>query len=515
MTKLRLTHISLLIALALSVSAITPQRFVLRPADHRLPAVLGYADSLTTDLDNLPPALVEWASHYDASVPLVPPVCSDSVRPLLASKWAQTSPFNDSVPLYNATRRAAAGCVATAMAQIMYYYRYPDVGIGEHGYRWYNVDSTRTDSLFAHFGATQYLWNQMRNTYKSAHITPATAAPVAQLLYHCGVAVDMSYDSSKDHQSSAYTKRVPGALETYFGYDSNYQALNKSIYSYEELAELVRDELRRQHPVLINASNGETGHAFLCDGFNTDGYFHINWGWGGTADGYYLLPNLKPSDSPEDSTRAVYNKSVCFYVGIQPPAQDPYIFPYQMGADSVTFSRDTWALTDTFSMFVHKMQNFGMHNYSGAYGIALSPYTIHPTPYTENDLIDSASVSLKAGYHKTILMKRDSAILPDLPNGKYRLCAAYLDHDRWLPMLCRYADTYTTIYVCDGFASTTSLDGCDFPTEILSPFTFQLSTSEDEVFVSKTLLMSFGTWKLYLLETSRGTTIIRTKILQP
>lgn len=502
MRTLRLTHIFLFLALAISVSAINPQRFVLRATDQRLPAVLGYADSLSDKEIELPPALIEWMSHYDPSAPLIPPVCNDSVKPLLTSQWAQSAPFNDSVPKYAGSSRAAAGCVATAMAQIMYYYRYPDQGIGEHGYRWYNSDSTRTDSLYAHFGSTTYVWNDMHNTYKAAYIPPAKRATIAQLLYHCGVAVDMRYDSGKDHQSSAYTKHVPSALETYFGYDPNYQALNKSIYSYDSLAALIRDELRRKHPVLINASNGKSGHAFICDGFNAEGYFHINWGWGGVADGYYLLPNLKPSDNPEDTTRATYNKSMCFYVGIQPPAADPYIFPYQMGSDSVTFSRDTWEITDTFTMTVHKMQNFGLHNYSGAYGVALSPCT-------EDDLFDSTFVSLKAGYHKTVLMKRDSLILPQLPNGQYQLCAVYKDQHQWLPMPCRYADTYTTIYVCDGVVSTTYPEGCDIPTKT------PLISDSDEVVVRKTFLMSFGTLNLYLLETRRGSTVIRTKMLQP
>ena len=194
---------------------------------------------------------------------------------------------------------------------------------------------------------------------------------------------------------------------------------------------------------------------------------------------------------------------MCFYVGIQPPAADPYIFPYQMGADSITLSRDTWEITDTFTVTVHKMQNFGMHNYSGAYGVAISPISYLLSP------IDSVTVSLKAGYHKTVLMKRDSLILPQLPNGKYQLCAVYKDQDQWLPMPCRYADTYTTIYVCDGVVSTTYPEGCDIPTEIPS------TSDTDEVFVRKTLLMSFGSFNLYLIETRRGSTIIRTKILQP
>lgn len=498
MRLLRLTHIYILIALALSVSAITPQRFVLRTTDRRLPAVLGYADSLSDKEFNLPPALIEWMSHYDASTPLVPPVCDDSVPPLLKSKWAQRSPFNDSVPLYDGIHRSAAGCVATAMAQIMYYYRYPETGIGEYGYRWYNADSTRTDSLYAHFGATQYQWDQMRDAYNPAHPTPTyLSIPVAQLLYHCGIAVDMNYGAS----SSAYTKRVPQVLEQYFGYDPNYQSLQKSIYSYDSLAALLREELRRNHPVLINASTGKSGHAFICDGYNADGYFHINWGWGGDADGYYLLPNLKPSENPEDSTHAVYNKSMAFYVGIQPPTQTPYIFPAQMGADSLTLSHDRWSLLDTFTLTVNKMQNFGLHNYSGAYGAAIqTPSGLY--------VLDSASVSLKAGYHKTVPMKRDSIILPDLPEGQYNLYAVYQDQDQWLTIPCRYADPYCTIYICGDSAYTTPLSHCSIP--------LSLSDIEPEdIFVRKVLLMSFGTMNLYMVETRRGNTVIRRKLLSP
>ena len=499
MRQRRLIPVILYLALAFTVSAITPQRYVLRSEGSRLPAVLGYADSVSEQDFELPPALVEWMSQYDASEPLVPPVCDDSVKPLLQSRWAQSVPFNDSVPTYDGVHRCPSGCVATAMAQIMYFYRYPETGTGEYGYRWYNADSTRTDSLYAHFGSTRYLWNQMRNSYKS--VSPVYRPPIAQLLYHCGVSVDMRYDSSSKHQSSAYTKRAPQAMAQYFGYDTNYQCLNKSIYSYDSLAALLREELKRNHPILINASNGTTGHAFICDGYNAEGYFHINWGWGGDADGYYLLPNLKPSVNPEDNNSAVYNKSLAFYVGIQPPNEQAHIFSYQMGADSLTLTRNQWAVRDTFSLIVNRMQNFGMHNYSGAYGAAL---LTGDSLY----LLDTAKVSLKSGFYKTVLMKRDSLVLPALADGEYHLVAAYHDYEAWRQFPCRYAEPYCTIYVCGDSVYTTPQERCSSPLPVSD-------IAQEEEVVSKTLLMTFGTMNLYLIETRRGNTITRTKLLSP
>ncbi|MDM8551211.1 C10 family peptidase [Desulfobacterales bacterium HSG2] len=200
------------------------------------------------------------------------------LKPLLKTVWGQRGYYNDLCPGYT-----PAGCVATAMGQIMKYYGYPRTGVGTHAYIPENYPRYGIQS--ADFGTTTYRWAEMPNSVSSPN--PA----VATLLYHCGVSVDMEYGPGGSYTS---LKKAADALKTYFDYDDTLDYLRKSDYSDDEWKDMIRAELNAGHPVLYRGRSGGAGHAFVCDGYQGEHNFHFNWGWGGAYDGYYYLSYMTP-----------------------------------------------------------------------------------------------------------------------------------------------------------------------------------------------------------------------------
>jgi len=203
------------------------------------------------------------------------------VAPLLFSTWDQGGPYNNMCPLDTVTgSRAYVGCVATAMAQIMYYYRWPITGVGSKGYT-----SSNFGYLFADFGNTTYEWNEM--TY--AAISGYSATAMATLSYHCGISVHMFYGTSG---SGANSDSVVFALKNYFRYSQDIQMIERQYYWDTTWIDLLQEQLNAGK--LLHYSGSGTGaHAFVCDGYQDD-YFHFNWGWSGNYNGYFYVTNLNP-----------------------------------------------------------------------------------------------------------------------------------------------------------------------------------------------------------------------------
>lgn len=428
--------------------------FVLVSTDTSMPDILGYSDGSDFCADSLPPAFRFWLQSYDdemaaldtASNRSVPALSfSDEQKPLLSCTWNQSSPFNDLAPMYDATHHAAAGCVATAMAQVMYAYKFPAQGTGSHSYLWTSKrDASLSATLTADFGNTTYDWNSMLDSY-SGSASEQQRAAVATLLYHCGVAVDMGYDCNSTHESGAVTSKVPRALASYFGYDPHYQFIRKDIYTADSLSMLIRAELQQQRPVLVSGSNDQGGHAFVCDGYNRNGYFHINWGWGGKSDGYFLLSALNPGQQGIGGTTKGYNKGTTFYVGLRPAEEASVRYPTQLAADSFTVNVAQLSRQESFAVSAFRIQNYGMDDYSGSCGIAL---------YNEDETemiaqLKTASFSLKSGYYRTSAVTTSNIKIPtSVAEGTYHLCAVYKDENYgWLRMLSCCDDYYKTIYI--------------------------------------------------------------------
>lgn len=285
--------------------------------------VLGYADNGKFDYDRIPENMKYWLCEYERQIEYIQQYgiesrsvetseLTTSVAPLLGEiKWGQDAPYNLLCPTLSNGKHAAAGCVATAMAQIMYYWRWPEIGQGSHSYDW-DYNNTVT-TLSANFGNSKYEWDLMMPSYDNNSSNESQLA-VAKLLSDVGISVDMDYGVS----SSAYSTDVVDALKTYFKYDKNVNNLGRISFRSNEWEQILREELDEGRPVLYSGQSSSSGHAFVCDGYNEDGYFHFNWGWDGSFDGYFLTTILEPTNFGTNEINDGYNVYQGMVVGIQP-----------------------------------------------------------------------------------------------------------------------------------------------------------------------------------------------------
>lgn len=203
------------------------------------------------------------------------------IRPLLKGiMWDQSAPYNSYCP-----PGTPVGCVATALAQVMYYWRWPEHGFGKHSYK------SNGKVLTADFGNTTYAWDLMYDAYNRNTCTRDQNDAVALLSYHCGVAVDMQY---AEKGSGSFCQFIPNALINYFGYNNLVTSVDRAAYTYEAWDALLTQELEAGRPVIISGANTEVGHAYVIDGRNAEGLFHVNWGWSGYYNGYFDIGILNP-----------------------------------------------------------------------------------------------------------------------------------------------------------------------------------------------------------------------------
>lgn len=276
--------------------------FVIVAGNDTWGSIIGYSDSGSFSLDGAPEGLKNLMQMYsllmkdDASTETSMPQKAEAgepvVEPLLADiAWGQGAPFNNLCPTYTeqrVTNHYYVGCVATAMAQIMKYHGYPVQGRGTKSYQ------SNGSTLTADFGATTYDWDSMLYNYVGAYTTEQANA-VATLCQHLGVAVEMTYEVAG---SGAYSQYVASALRDYFGYSSSTTYVARNYFSTTEWMTMLKNELDASRPVFYSASSdaGTGGHAFVADGYDSNDFVHINWGWNGMSNGYFMINALNPSD---------------------------------------------------------------------------------------------------------------------------------------------------------------------------------------------------------------------------
>ncbi len=287
--------------------------FVIVAADDKSVPVLGYSAKNTFPETNVSPEANYWIEGYKSQIsyaiahdrkPLPSTVEKWSyllqangntamrptgVSPMIETEWDQSPYYNLLCPTNTPT-----GCVATAMAQIMKFWDNPTTGTGSHTYN----TSTQGGTLTADFGATTYDWANMPNVVNAVSSTTEKNA-VATLMFHCGVAVEMDYDiNASGAQVIDMGIGWPcseNALKDHFGYKSTIKGYQRSDFSDTQWNKMLKFELDNGRPVLYAGFGQVGGHAFDFDGYDDNGFFHINWGWGGLSDGYFVVDDLSPS----------------------------------------------------------------------------------------------------------------------------------------------------------------------------------------------------------------------------
>lgn len=314
--------------------------FTIVSGDDRLPEIVGYSSQGSYDENNLPEGFISfmeayqnlynkvnlgdaealknlaeikaWRNKKNASA-----ASTSAVAPLLGNiEWDQTSPYNNMCPRYDSVHVAATGCVATAMAQVMAYYKYPKqlkADIPGYVNRWNGIPMeiptiTREEGV--------YDWDNMLPKYnKEANATQQQKDAVAKLMYHCGAAVQMNYGPESAASVSA------SKLAKYFGYDADLMMdLNRSTFSLDKWMQIIDTELAAGRPVLYSGQASDGGHQFICDGIDGEGLYHINWGWSGSQNGYFDLSLLNPEKGGTGSGNSTegYNRLCSMTIGIAP-----------------------------------------------------------------------------------------------------------------------------------------------------------------------------------------------------
>ena len=317
----------------------TGNSFVLLSADSRVQPVLGYSLNGGFDTEGMPENLRSWLQGYEEQIQVaiddninpdadIAKAWSDLknglyksttevvVSPMLTTTWDQNYPYNYYCPAASGGPggHVYAGCVATAMAQVMKYWNYPTTGQGSHTY----THSTYGEQP-ANFGETTYAWANMPNSINSSSGQTYIDA-VATLIYHCGIAVEMNYGTGG---SGASSMLVPSALIDYFRYAPSATYVSRDAFDDAHWIAFLKTELDDGRPLYYSGSNTNSGHAFVCDGYRSDDYFHFNWGWSGSDgyghnNGFWLIGALNPGSGGSGSGSGTYNMNNAVIAWVEP-----------------------------------------------------------------------------------------------------------------------------------------------------------------------------------------------------
>lgn len=265
--------------------------WVIVAGDDRAEEILAYGEGYI-DMTDLPCNMRAWLDMYREEMEYLhahpeiiatrraQPASPTTVPPLLTCQWNQTRPYNLQCPLVNGTY-CVTGCVATAMAQVMYYWKFPDQVPALPSY------TTSTLKIeVPQLPSIQLPWQDMLDRYLYNGYTATQGDAVATLMRYCGQACKMDYTTG---QSGAYQWDMSDALKS-FGYNSCMTQVLRYNYGDSAWNEMILEELTAGRPILYSGDNrtADIGHAFVIDGFDGSKY-HVNWGWGGLADGYFAL----------------------------------------------------------------------------------------------------------------------------------------------------------------------------------------------------------------------------------
>lgn len=420
-------------------------------ADDVATGLLGYADHGTFSASDMPDNLRWWldgyareisyaASHAGAGMTSGRAAAKpehEPIAPLLSTKWDQSTPYNNMCPVYDG-KRCMVGCVATAMAQIMNYHKWPERGHGVFSY----TTETYGIEIECDLSDITFDWDNMLDTYTAD--SPAEACDaVAALMYAAGVSEHMNYGPN----ASGASESVAATLRDCFDYDVATTLRSREMYTIDEWDEIIYNSLATSGPVYYTGANSGAAHAFVCDGYSSDGYYHFNWGWSGMSDGYFLLSALDPDAQGIGGSTAGYSYAQTAVTGIRPPQENSEPEYLLTRSGYFTCSTESPALGAEIDF------DFGMFN-SGDYdipaGTAITGGVRMTSPSGASTVLhmttpDGYTGGLAAGYGWGEL----SVMLPPaLSAGTYKLQTVYSIGDGdWTELRPRYACFRNELYM--------------------------------------------------------------------
>ena len=348
--------------------------FVVVSGNDQTPAILGYCDEGSFNSEEMPESMkawlqgyadqLEWLEEHPNTAVKAPQLDSHkAIAPLLTTTWNQGEPYNNLCPLDNGSR-SMTGCVATAMAQVMAYHKHPAKTTKTiPGYRT-EEKNIRVNSI----SISTIDWNNMLDNYTGNETTTQKNA-VAKLMQLCGAAVKMNYTSNS---SGAQTAEVADALKNYFDYDAATIMYSRDDYRAREWDIIIYNELANNRPVYYDGQSIGGGHAFVIDGYDKDGLYHVNWGWGGSCNNYFLLSILDPGSNSgigASSSTDGYSFGQNALIGAQPNTGQPFKEEVLMNIRGINAKATT--VTKSNGTFYLEA------NVEGAYNVTGSTYTFN------------------------------------------------------------------------------------------------------------------------------------------
>lgn len=372
--------------------------WVLVSADDCVRPILAYSPDGEFSTDNIAPAAKAWFDSYNLQIEAAQNTDNQSdrevsrewkqlkngevggnkdavviVEPLIKTKWDQgtdgvtnNNTYNFYCPLINDTS-TVTGCVATAIAQVMKKWEWPRKGVGFHDY-----NSLNCGKLSSVFAVNAYDWDDMPvQVFPNSSITSIYA--VSKLMFDIGVSVEMNYGlSSTGGSGISNLQKVRDAMVKYFKYSQDMTLEYKDNYTDLEWINKLKNELNNDRPILYYGFGEGGGHAFICDGYDTNDYFHFNWGWGGLGDAYYYINELTPSYNGTGSNLyGTYNVSQQAFIGVR-PSYDKQDYDLRMYENSLWMSDDKDIQLDKFwfgsDVYYHaNVANYGINTFSGSF----------------------------------------------------------------------------------------------------------------------------------------------------
>jgi hypothetical protein len=294
--------------------------FVIVSADDRTESILGYAEQGTLNVNQLPENAKKWLEGYEQQIKALGNsslkynisrhAIGAPIAPLVTAQWSQDFPFNNQCPIVDG-ERCVTGCVATAMAQVMYFHKYPKTTVGPiEGYTYESNNLTVPE-----LPATTFKWDKMKDRYDDYQEKGESVDAVAELMRYCGQAVEMFYTPWASTCFIGFADR----MVKYFGYSKTALGVNRSDYTTKDWEALMYQELKENRPVLYAGNNDFVGHQFIIDGYDENGLFHVNWGYSGGGDGYFVLSVLNAFDyGIGDTVENGYACEQTAIIGLQP-----------------------------------------------------------------------------------------------------------------------------------------------------------------------------------------------------
>ena len=396
--------------------------YVIIAGDDQVPPVLGYSDSGCFDVNDVPPAMQEMLDGYAVQIAAIQEGAMPAsitqrraIPPLVKAQWSQKEPYNILLPKVNGTR-VVAGCVAIALAQVMHYWKSPaeiDAPIPPY--------TTRSNEIYMpELPATNFSWSQMQNSYLTSDTLSMRSKAAAKLVLYCAQALQMDFGTGS---SGAYTPDISFVLSAYFGYHSGAHVISRDSYTAQGWEDAIYGELAENRPVILSGRKSSGGHAYVCDGYDGYGLYHINWGWNGSSNGYFQLNVLNPDLQGTGSASGAegYILSQTAIVGIKPGTGGNRI--YALTARNLALNDYETSRSSTADIFTATM-SVQLHNFTGEtkdfdYGWGL---------YNNSTLVEVMNersvTGLKPNYYMNV--KEDSiAFAAGISSGTYKIKPIY------------------------------------------------------------------------------------------